>query len=114
MSLVHRLHWPKGEMLLNRCRVMGVLNVTPDSFSDGGAFVDPVRAVARAWEIAKEGADLLDVGAESTRPGADAVDEAEEKKRLWPVLEQLRNENYPLPISLDSSKPRLVVAAAAE
>ncbi len=98
-------------MVLNRCRVMGVLNITPDSFSDGGKFFGAEEAVARAWKIAEEGADLLDLGAESTRPGAEGVSEDEERRRLWPVLEALALKKYPLPISLDSSKPSIVEKA---
>jgi dihydropteroate synthase len=88
---------------------MGVLNVTPDSFSDGGLFVDPPAAVARAWAIAEEGADILDIGAESTRPGAEPVPVAQELERVLPVLEGLAG--YPLPISIDTRKPEVARAA---
>lgn len=86
-----------------RTAVMGILNVTPDSFSDKGCFLNPGVAVKRAWEIAEEGADILDIGAESTRPGSTGVDAAEELRRLVPVLEGL-GDRYPLPISIDTSK----------
>ena len=69
---------------------MGVLNVTPDSFSDGGRFFDTETAVARGVEMAKEGADIIDIGGESTRPGAEPVDVKEELRRVMPVIEQLR------------------------
>ena len=68
---------------------MGIVNVTPDSFSDGGEFLDPERAIAHGRELADEGADILDVGGESTRPGARAVDAAEELGRVVPVVEAL-------------------------
>ena len=82
-------------------RVMGVLNVTPDSFSDGGQSFDPERAIARALALEAEGADLLDLGAESTRPGAEPVDEAEEWRRLQPVLKGLATQ-LRIPISIDT------------
>jgi dihydropteroate synthase len=84
---------------------MGVLNVTPDSFSDGGLFVDTPAAVARAWAIAEEGADILDIGGESTRPGAEAVSLGQELERVLPVIERLAD--YPLPISIDTRKPQV-------
>jgi dihydropteroate synthase len=82
---------------------MGVLNVTPDSFSDGGKFFDPRRAAARALEIQREGADILDIGAESTRPGSEPISAAEELRRLLPVLEALRGK-LKIPISVDTQK----------
>jgi dihydropteroate synthase len=89
---------------------MGILNVTPDSFSDGGMFFDAARAVARAWRIAEEGADILDIGGESTRPGSSGVDAAEELRRVVPVLDALA-DTYPLPISIDTSKSEIGRAA---
>ncbi len=83
--------------------IMGVLNVTPDSFSDHGAFFETSRAVERAWRIAEEGADILDLGGESTRPESQGVSAAEELRRVLPVLEALSGK-YPLPISIDTSK----------
>ena len=93
--------------------VMGVLNLTPDSFSDGGRFLDPEAAVARARALAEEGADLVDVGGESTRPGAPSVPAAEEIRRVVPVLERLRAAGFPVPISVDTSKPEVARAALA-
>lgn len=86
-----------------RTLILGVLNVTPDSFSDGGKYLDPDRAFARAIELEEQGADILDIGAESTRPGAARVSEAEELRRLIPVLKRLRNK-LAIPISVDTYK----------
>jgi dihydropteroate synthase len=83
--------------------LMGVLNVTPDSFSDGGAHADPERAISRAWEMAEQGADLIDVGGESTRPGAHPVSERDELNRVLPVLEGLAGR-FPIPVSIDTYK----------
>lgn len=91
---------------------MGVLNVTPDSFYDGGSYASAEKAIERAWDMVDEGADLIDIGAESSRPGAPAVSIEEERKRLFPVLEQLKAEKFPLPISLDSSKPEILTECA--
>ncbi len=94
---------PGGSLTLGRdTLVMGILNVTPDSFSDGGAYDTKEKAVRRALEIAEEGAAMLDVGAESTRPGADPVATEEEQKRLLPVIEALFKADYPIPISVDT------------
>jgi dihydropteroate synthase len=91
-----------------RTLIMGVLNVTPDSFSDGGNYLDPDRAFARALELEEQGADILDIGAESTRPGSARVSEAEELRRLIPVLKRLHGK-LTIPISVDTYK-----AAVAE
>ena len=92
------------ELLLGeRTWILGVLNVTPDSFSDGGRYTDPDRAFARAIELEEEGADIIDVGAESTRPGASRVSEAEELRRLVPVLKRLRGK-LNVPVSVDTYK----------
>jgi dihydropteroate synthase len=80
-----------------------VLNVTPDSFSDGGKYLEPDRAFARAIELEEQGADIIDIGAESTRPGAERVSEAEELRRLVPVLKRLRGK-LAVPISVDTYK----------
>jgi len=90
-------------------RVMGVLNVTPDSFSDGGRFLDPAAAVAHGLRLAREGAHLVDVGGESTRPGAEPVDPAEELRRVEPVVRALTAEG--VAVSVDTR--RAAVAAAA-
>jgi len=90
---------------------MGVVNVTPDSFSDGGQFLDPKRAVARARQLVEEGADILDIGGESTRPGAASVTLEEERRRVLPVLEALVAGNAP--VSVDTRKPALMREAIA-
>jgi dihydropteroate synthase len=90
--------------------VMGVVNVTPDSFSDGGQFLDTHAAVEHARRLVAEGADLIDIGGESTRPGAVPVPEAEELRRVLPVLEELRRIII-VPISIDTMKPGVARAA---
>ena len=97
---------------LSRPAVMGILNVTPDSFSDGGVFLSRESAIAQARRMADEGADIIDVGGESTRPGAHPVSAQEEMDRVVPVIEALR-ENISLPISIDTSKPEVMRAAVA-
>ena len=89
---------------------MGVVNVTPDSFSDGGKFFEPARAVAHALELVAQGAEILDLGGESTRPGAEPVDEAEELRRVMPVIEQLA-ARVKIPLSIDTVKPAVARAA---
>ncbi|MBW8074669.1 dihydropteroate synthase [Metallibacterium scheffleri] len=102
-----------GRMLkLDHVRVMGIVNVTPDSFSDGGAHVTPDAAVAHGLLLAGQGADILDVGGESTRPGAAAVPLQEELRRVLPVIERLARETA-LPISVDTSHPEVMRAAVA-
>jgi len=86
-----------------RTLIMGVLNVTPDSFSDGGKYLEPDLAFARAIELEEQGADIIDIGAESTRPGAERVSEAEELRRLVPVLKRLHGK-LAIPISVDTYK----------
>ena len=95
---------------LDRCRVMGIVNVTPDSFSDGGQHATTDAAVAHALRLVAEGADVLDVGGESTRPGADAVSVDDELERVVPVIERLARETS-VPISIDTSKPEVMRAA---
>lgn len=90
--------------------VMGILNVTPDSFFDGGRFVDPEAAVSHAVRLAEEGADLLDIGAESTRPGSNSIDEEEERRRLIPVVAAVAKA-VTIPISVDTSKAAVAQAA---
>ena len=87
----------------DRTLIVAILNVTPDSFSDGGKYAEPDRAFARAIELEEQGADILDIGAESTRPGAQRVPEAEEIRRLIPVLKRLRDK-LSIPISIDTYK----------
>jgi dihydropteroate synthase len=91
---------------------MGILNITPDSFSDGGDFVSPQAAVARARRMVEEGADIIDVGGESTRPGAQPVTEEAELERVIPVIEAIASE-LPVVISIDTSKPRVMGEAVA-
>jgi dihydropteroate synthase len=95
---------------LARPRIMGILNATPDSFSDGGRFADPVRALDRALEMVDAGADLLDVGGESTRPGARPVPPEEELARILPVIKALK-ARLPTPISVDTRKAEVARAA---
>lgn len=97
-------HFPRPTL------IMGVVNVTPDSFSDGGRFFEPERAVGHALELVAEGADLLDIGGESTRPGAAPVSEAEEMRRVMPVLEALAGK-VAVPLSIDTMKPAVARAA---
>ena len=95
---------------LDRPQVMGIVNVTPDSFSDGGAHDTTDAAVAHALRLVEEGADLLDIGGESTRPGAAEVEVEEELRRVVPVIERLAAQ-VAVPISIDSSKPEVMRAA---
>jgi dihydropteroate synthase len=101
----------KYSLSLDRPLVMGVVNVTPDSFSDGGRYLRPDAAVSHARRLIDEGADLLDIGGESTRPGAAAVGLDEERRRVLPVLEALLQADVPL--SVDTQKPELMREAAA-
>ncbi|CAN5225660.1 dihydropteroate synthase [soil metagenome] len=107
------LVWRVGTRTLTcgpRTLVMGALNVTPDSFSDGGRFLDPEAAVARGIEMAQEGADIIDVGGESTRPGSEPVPEPEERDRVVPVVKRLSVE-IDIPISIDTRKTGVAQAA---
>lgn len=101
----------KYRLALDRPLIMGVVNVTPDSFSDGGHYLRQDAAVAHARRLIDEGADLLDIGGESTRPGAAAVGLEEERSRVLPVLEALLSANIPL--SVDTQKPELMREVAA-
>jgi len=108
------LIWRVGDRTLDcgeRTLVMGVLNVTPDSFSDGGLFFDPEAAVARGVQMASDGADVIDVGGESTRPGAEMVSVEEELRRVLPVVKRLVAE-LDVPISVDTRKAEVAEAAA--
>ncbi len=97
---------------LDRARVMGIVNVTPDSFSDGGEHAGTDAAVAHGLKLAAEGADILDIGGESTRPGSDSVGVEEELRRVLPVIERLARETT-LPISVDTYRPEVMRAAVA-
>jgi dihydropteroate synthase len=89
---------------------MGILNVTPDSFSDGGSFIDPRAAVDHALEMADQGADIIDIGGESTRPGAEPVSAADEIRRTVPVIEKIR-EQSDIPVSIDTTKSEVAALA---
>jgi len=90
---------------------MGVLNLTPDSFSDGGCFRSIAPAIEHAFTLVKAGAHILDIGGESSRPGSDPVDQETEWNRVGPVLKELNQANFPLPISLDTHKPEIAKKA---
>lgn len=97
---------------LERPLVMGIVNVTPDSFSDGGKFLAPQAAIAHARQLIQEGADIIDVGGESSRPGAASVSADEERSRIIPILRALRDT--PVPLSIDTVKPEVMRTAIAE
>ena len=99
-------------LALDRPRIAGIVNVTSDSFSDGGQFLDPQRAIAHGLMLVEEGADLLDIGGESTRPGALEISADEEIARVVPVIEALAKQTS-VPIAVDTSKPEVMRAAAA-
>ena len=90
---------------------MGIVNITPDSFSDGGKFLDSGQAVSHAMQLIEEGADILDIGGESSRPGAEPVAADEELRRVLPVLEKL--VELPVPVSVDTCKPEVMRRAIA-
>ncbi len=100
---------PLGERTL----IMGILNITPDSFSDGGKFTKAATAVVQAVRMAEEGADIIDIGGESTRPGSTAVDEEEELRRVLPVIRAIR-EHVSIPLSIDTYKSAVAEQAIAE
>jgi dihydropteroate synthase len=105
--------WKIGDKIVDlseRGMIIGVLNVTPDSFSDGGEFFDSGVAIERGIQIAAEGADIIDIGGESTRPGAESVSVEEELKRVIPVIEKLFSK-IDIPISIDTSKSEVAKAA---
>ncbi|MEU7163055.1 dihydropteroate synthase [Streptomyces morookaense] len=109
MSTLHGRSRPVGLPEWDRCAVMGVVNVTPDSFSDGGRWFDPAAAVKRGFDLVAGGADLVDVGGESTRPGAVRVDEAEELRRVVPVVRELAGEG--VVVSVDTMRASVAEAA---
>ncbi len=94
-----------------RTYVMGIVNVTPDSFSDGGQFLDPQKAIDHGLRLAEDGADILDIGGESTRPGSQSVSAEEERERVVPVIRGLRDAGCDLPISIDTTKSEVARAA---
>ena len=102
----HTLQAGRFNFLLERPLIMGIVNVTPDSFSDGGRFQQSQQAVAHALQLVEQGADILDVGGESTRPGAALVSEDEELRRVIPVLDALMTKGYA--VSIDTRKPRVM------
>jgi dihydropteroate synthase len=105
------LEWPKGHLdFSDGCVIMGILNVTPDSFSDGGQFLDAHRAVEHGVQMAAEGAAIIDVGGESTRPGSAPVSEAEQIARVVPVIRRLRKK-VRMPISIDTYRSEVAKAA---
>jgi dihydropteroate synthase len=108
------MHWRCRHRSIDLARpvIMGILNVTPDSFSDGGRYASTDAALARAAEMVAEGAAIIDVGGESSRPGAGGVSEAEELKRVIPVIEGIA-ASCQVAISIDSSKPTVMAAAVA-
>ncbi len=115
--MFHRKHFrlrlnSRTLVLGERTLIMGVLNVTPDSFSDGGSFRDSQAAIARALELEREGADILDIGGESTRPAAAPVSAREELSRILPLFEALRGK-LRIPISVDTQKSEVAEAALA-
>lgn len=99
-------------MSLTLCKVMGVVNVTPDSFSDGGRFFDEAAAVSHGLKLIEQGAEMLDIGGESTRPGAEPVEAAEELARVIPVIAALRARTDAI-LSIDTAKPAVARAAVA-
>ncbi|OGS92438.1 MAG: dihydropteroate synthase [Gallionellales bacterium GWA2_60_18] len=105
------LHCGNFQLDLSRPLVMGIVNVTPDSFSDGGQHASAAAAIAHACRLIEDGADILDIGGESTRPGAQPVGEQQELERVLPVIEGLRGSS--VPISIDTCKPAVMRAALA-
>jgi dihydropteroate synthase len=110
----YRIPLPKGKVLElgERTFVMGILNITPDSFSDGGLHLDPQRAIEKGLRMVEQGADILDIGGESTRPGADAVDADEEMRRVLPVIEGLAARTGAV-LSIDTYKASVAREAVA-
>ena len=111
-DLARTLDCAGRSLRLDRPRIAGIVNVTPDSFSDGGQHLATAAAIAHGLRLAEEGADLLDIGGESTRPGAEPVSIDDEIARVVPVIEALAKQTE-LPISVDTSKPEVMRAAVA-
>src|SRR5437870_3587789 len=106
---MHHWHIRDRVLEIGRPLVVGIVNVTPDSFSDGGQFFDPSKAIEHGLKLVADGADLLDVGGESSRPGSEPVSEAEELERVVPVIASLFDE-IDVPISIDTMKPAVARA----
>ena len=105
------VRWPKGKLdFSSGCLIMGILNVTPDSFSDGGKFLDIDKAVKHGIQMAADGAAIIDVGGESTRPGSEPVSTEQQIKRVIPVIKELSN-NIKVPISIDTYNIEVAIAA---
>lgn len=109
--ITRMLHCGRFTLSLDRPLIMGIVNVTPDSFSDGGQHVSIAAGIAHAHRLIEEGADILDVGGESSRPGAQPVSVDEEMRRVLPIIEALHRSNIPL--SLDTCKTEIMLAAIA-
>jgi dihydropteroate synthase len=106
-----QLHCGRFRLSLEKPLIMGIVNVTPDSFSDGGRYLDPARATDHARQLITDGADILDIGGESSRPGAEPVSEDDELRRLMPLVEGLAD--LPVPLSIDTVKPGVMRRALA-
>ena len=112
MSFKNSNTMPSGLSVSSPPLIMGILNVTPDSFSDGGKHNDPASAVKHALKMVQQGADIIDIGGESTRPGAESIDTDEQLRRVLPVVEQLRHELPDgFPISIDTTDDKVAIAA---
>ena len=105
------LHLRNTKMTIPPIRIMGILNVTPDSFSDGGKYLETNAAINRAEEMKRDGADIIDIGGESSRPFSEPVGEKEEIQRVIPVIETLQDSDFELPISVDTYKPAVAEEA---
>ena len=107
MRKKYELNWDSHKLEIgDRTCIMGIVNVTPDSFSDGGNFFSPDAAIAHGEKLIEDGADIIDIGGESTRPFSEDVSAEEELRRVIPVIEALAGDNAP-PISIDTTKIRL-------
>ncbi|MEO0022131.1 MAG: dihydropteroate synthase [candidate division WOR-3 bacterium] len=109
----YRVKLGRNTMNLNRTLIMGIINITPDSFYDGGRYLNPHAALERANQLVEDGADILDIGAESTRPGAEPVSPEEQLKRILPVLKPLVKKTR-VPISIDTTSSRVAETVLAE
>ncbi|NWF52306.1 MAG: dihydropteroate synthase, partial [Nitrospirae bacterium] len=106
-----KLAWGKFSLNFSKkTYIMGILNVTPDSFADGGLYFDKQSAIQKAYKLAEEGADIIDIGGESTRPGADPISVEEELRRTIPVIEVI-SKNIKIPISIDTYKSEVAKRA---